>query len=180
MEDEEEVEDGNQETRGQDEDWSLETGCKVDKNEEVYKYRSHQYQENPGMQITGEDIEIVIDCDHCGPGLTDMLRQDCEEDDCCGRGWVREDYTLCIIGNDVVSLFPSLDSLDTGKIVREEVARSTMSMDGFNMKLGVKYIVMNKEYTSNKQRTPASENDQARGAAHHEEQVGQPQGDPSR
>ena len=100
------------------------------------------------MEITGEDIEIVLECDHCGPWLTDMVRQDCELDDCCGQGWVKEDYALCIIGNDVVSLFPSLDSVDTGRIVREEVTRSTMEIEGFNVKLGGKYIAMNEEYTS--------------------------------
>ena len=130
-------------------DWTLETGCKVDKTEEILKFRSHQYKENPGMSLTGEDIETALECNHCGPWLTDMLRQDCEEEGCCGRGWVREDYALCIVGNDVVSLFPSLDSENTGKIVREEVTRSTMSIEGFNMKLGVKYIAMNQEYTSN-------------------------------
>ena len=61
---------------------------------------------------------------------------------------MKEDYALCIIGNDVVSLFPSLDSVDTGRIVREEVTRSTMEIEGFNVKMGVKYIAMNEEYTS--------------------------------
>ena len=38
--------------------------CKVDKNEEIMKYRTHQYTENPGMMISGEDV-------HCtyGDGL---------------------------------------------------------------------------------------------------------------
>ena len=61
---------------------------------------------------------------------------------------MREDYSLCIIGNDVISLFPSLDSITTGKIVREEVARSTMKIEGFNTRLGLRYIAMNEEYTS--------------------------------
>ena len=109
------------------------------------KYRMHQYKENPNMKITGEDIEIAMNCDHCGPCITDQVRHDCGE---CGEGWVREDYTLCIIGNDVVSLFPSLESEATGRIVREEVSRSTMNVDGFNVKLGLKYISMNEKLTS--------------------------------
>ena len=40
-------------------------------------------------------------------------------------------------------------SVDTGRIVREEVTRSTMDIDGFSARLGVKYIAMNEEYTSN-------------------------------
>ena len=58
---------------------------------------------------------------------------------------------MCIIGNDVVSLFPSLDSINTGKIVRGEVARSSMTIEGFNTRLGLRYIAMNEEYTSDLQ-----------------------------
>ena len=47
------------------------------------------------------------------------------------------------------SLFPSLESESTGKIVREEVTRSTMNVEGFNEKLGLKYIAMNEKLTSN-------------------------------
>ena len=83
--------------------------------EEIMKYRQHQYKENSGMAITGEDIQLVMDCDHCGPAVTECVRDDCDE---CGSSWVREDYVLCVIGNDVISLFPSLDSVSTGKIVR--------------------------------------------------------------
>ena len=82
------------------------------------------------------------------PSTYDMfesVRQDCDE---CGQGWVKEDYTLCIIGKDVISLFPSLDSITTGKIVREEVERSSINIEGFNIRLGLRYICMNESYTS--------------------------------
>ena len=69
------------------------------------------------------------------------------EFDECGKSWVREDYSMCIIGNDVVSLFPNMDSVTTGKIVREEVENSTMKIEGFNVKMGLIYIAMNEEYT---------------------------------
>ena len=119
--------------------------CEKEKDEETYKYRQSQYENNPTMNLKGEDFQMVLDCDHCGPDLTEEVRHDCEG---CGDGWVREDYSLCIIGNDVVSLFPSLDSINTGKIVREEVTRSTIEIEGFNTRLGLKYIAMNEEYTS--------------------------------
>ena len=45
-------------------------------------------------------------------------------------------------------MFPSLDSINTGKIVRGEVARSTIEIEGFNTKLGLKYIAMNEKYSS--------------------------------
>ena len=77
--------------------------------------------------------------------MTDCVRQDCDE---CGQGWVKEDYTLCVIGNDVISLFPSLDSITTGKIVREEVQRSTIKIEGFSTRMGLRYLSMNESYTS--------------------------------
>ena len=102
-----------------------------------------QYEDD-AMMISGADMQIVMECDECGPGMTEYLLKECEE---CGTAWVREDYTLTVIGNDVVALFPSLDSADTGRIVREEVEKSTIGIDGFNVRLGVRYIAMNREYT---------------------------------
>jgi hypothetical protein len=130
----------------EEEDEEEEGQCKEEKHEEVIKYRMHQYQENPNMEITGDDAELVMNCDHCGPWVTECVREDCDD---FGQGWAREDYTPCIIGNDVVSLFPSLESATAGKIVREEVARSTMTVEGFNVKLGLKYMAMNEKLTSN-------------------------------
>ena len=92
--------------------------CGELKQEEILKYRKHQYKENPTMRLIPADIEIVMGCDHCGPEITELALHKCEE---CEDSWVAEDYTLCILGNDVISLFPSLDSEGTGKIVRKEV-----------------------------------------------------------
>ena len=111
-----------------------EADCREDKSEEVMKFRRHQYEENPGMSLSGEDVQLVMECDHFGPGVTEYLILDCDD---CGKSSVREDYTMSVIGNDVVCLFPSLDSVNTGKIVREEVKNSTMEVDGFNVKLGL-------------------------------------------
>ena len=128
-----------------EEDEEASDTCAMRKSEEILRYREFQYDENPKMRLTGEDLQVVLECDHCGPDLTEEVRKDC---DGCGSGWGREDYTLTIVGNDVVSLFPSLDSVTTGKIVRGEVTRSTMEIDGFETKLGLRYIVMNEQYTS--------------------------------
>ena len=53
------------------------------------------------MNMKGEDMMVVMECTHCGPDLTDLVRKDCLD---CGEDWVREDYILCIVGNDVISL----------------------------------------------------------------------------
>ena len=68
----EEPEETQEELRQEEE--SEEEHCKKEKHEEVIKYRMHQYQENPNMQITGEDAELVLDCDHCGPWVTEYVR----------------------------------------------------------------------------------------------------------
>ena len=122
-----------------------EEDCGREKDEENKKHRQHQYRENPSMKITGEDIQLVMDCDQCGPAVTECVLDDCEE---CGNSWVREDYLLCVIGNDVISLFSSRGSVTNGKIVRGEVERPSIEIEGFNVKLGLKYIAMNEEYTS--------------------------------
>ena len=46
--------------------------CEVEKNEEILKFRQHQYQENPGMMIDGDDVKMVMDCDHCGPAVQNV------------------------------------------------------------------------------------------------------------
>ena len=101
--------------RNEENEKGMEERCDLEKQEETLEYRRQQYEGNPDMAVTGEDMQTVLDCDHCGPDLTETVRTDCDE---CGDGWVREDYSLWIIGNDVISLFPSLDSITTGRIVR--------------------------------------------------------------
>ena len=60
---------------------------------------------------------------------------------------MRENYTLTVTGDDVIALFSILDSTNTVRIVREEVQASKMKIEGFNVRLGVIYIAMNREYT---------------------------------
>ena len=55
----------------------------------------------------------------------------------------------CLIGCDVVALFPSLSSRKTGEIVRERIMKSKLQFKGFDYKQGTRYIVMNKHLTTN-------------------------------
>ena len=66
----------------------------------------------------------------------------------CGPGVSEEELEICLIGSDVVALFPSIKSKNTGKIVRKRVERSPLKFKGFNFKHGARYIAMNKKYTS--------------------------------
>ena len=68
----------------------------------------------------------------------------------CGKKKVKEEIMLqerCLIGCDVVALFPSLSSRRTGEIVRERVMKSSLEFEGFDYKQGLRYIILNKHLT---------------------------------
>ena len=73
-----------------------------------------------------------------------MMEKDCSE---CGPGLYWEDQEIVLLGLDVVALFPSMQSRNTGKIIRQYVLQSPLKIDGFDWREGARYIVINKEYT---------------------------------
>ena len=89
-------------------------------------------------------IEEGMRCTDCGPRIEKKMMMECEG---CGDKWVKEDYEISLLGNDVKALFPNITSATTGKIVREEVERSPMEIEGFDYKYGLRYISMNRKYT---------------------------------
>ena len=115
---------GNTEQGTEDEDEGYEFGCRDDIEDEEIEQKMKEYENNPEMELDGEEMQIVMECDGCGPSMTEYLLHDCEG---YGTSWVREDFSLTLVGNDVVSLFPSMESENTGRIVREEVEKSTIS-----------------------------------------------------
>ena len=74
----------------------------------------------------------------------DKIRDECDE---CGIPV--EEMELCMLGLDVTALFPSLSPKRTAEIVRKKMMRSPMKIQGFNWKMGLVYITMNKHLTSN-------------------------------
>ena len=58
--------------------------------------------------------------------------------------WEKE---MIMFGSDVVALFPSLTSERTGEIVRREISKSCMRVDGVNYKMVCLYISLNREKT---------------------------------
>ena len=58
-----------------------------------------------------------------------------------------EEEESCLIGCDVVALFPSLTSRRTGEIVRERLLKSKLEFPGFDDKQGRRYIILNKHLT---------------------------------
>jgi hypothetical protein len=106
---------------------------------------SYQDQE-PRCSETQEEekLEMQYDCEDCGEELRCRMESDCEE---CGEGMFIEDQEICLLGLDVVALFPSMQSKTTGKIIHQQVLKSPIDIQGFNWKQGARYIVVNRKYT---------------------------------
>jgi hypothetical protein len=108
---------------------------------------TEMHPQEPSQERRDEMIvEEGMRCMECGPKLEKKLMTEC---DGCGGEWVAEDFEISLIGNDVKALFPNIKSVSTGKIVREEVERSPLEIEGFDYKYGLRYISMNRKYTGN-------------------------------
>ena len=88
-----------------------------------------------------ETMEMHYDC---GQEWRYKMQKDCEE---CGDGIYWEDHEVCLLGLDVVALFPSMQSATTGRTILEHVLRSPLKIEGFYWKQGARYIVVNRRYT---------------------------------
>ena len=77
--------------------------------------------------------------------VEEKLGKDCEK---CGSPVKIKMEDMCLLGLDVVALFPSMSARKTGEIVRKRLMRSTMEFDGFDWRRGAAYIVINKSLTS--------------------------------
>ena len=53
-----------------------------------------------------------------------------------------------VIGSDVKALYPSIESEPTGKIIRDRIEKSSIKLEGFDMKMGLAYIAMNTHLTT--------------------------------
>ena len=56
---------------------------------------------------------------------------------------------LCLLGLDVVALFPSMSAKKTGEILRMRMMKSSLNVKGFDWRRGLVYIVINKHLTNN-------------------------------
>ena len=64
------------------------------------------------------------------PDVVERLGWTCEE---CGPGMSARDLDVCVLGNDVVALFPSITSKNTGGIVRKRVEKKPSKNRGFQL-----------------------------------------------
>ena len=117
--------------------------CEMNHKDEADKKggKTEMHPQTPSQERSEEmKTEEAMRCRECGPKIMKKMMTECEG---CGGEWVVEVYEISLVGNDGVALFNNIKSESTGKIIREEVARSTMDFEGFNVRLGLKYIAMN-------------------------------------
>jgi hypothetical protein len=106
---------------------------------------TEMHPQSPSQERSDEmTVEDGLRCTECSPKIEKKMMTECEG---CGGEWVKEDYEISLLGNDVKALFPNIKSATTGKIIREEVERSPLEIEGFDYKYGLRYISMNRRYT---------------------------------
>ena len=113
----------------------------------------------PGRTALQEPTEEGGDEEEGEASLDEMIRREKElltdeeyerrlKEDCDGCGGPVEEMEMCLLGLDVTALFPSMTSARTGRIIRRRLMKSSMKAQGFNWKVGLVYVVMNKHLTS--------------------------------
>ena len=147
----------NEKTRARREEWlerrfdkiETECNCNIEKAGLVRDCEQHRYEHTTETRL-GQCMrpfwDRAAECDACGPKITARLEEECHD---CGAPMSKKDLERVLLGNDVVGLFPSITSKNTGRICRERVEKSELMFEGFDYKQGGRYIVMNKRYTGN-------------------------------
>ena len=83
-------------------------------------------------------------CKDCEDLMREKLRQECQE---CGEGVDEDSLEMCLLGLDVVGLFPAMKEKNSGKILREQAVKNNMKVRGFKWKEGGRYIRIHKHLT---------------------------------
>ena len=121
--------------------------------EKLHKVEHGNIREECTQMIHDEDYDgllsycqKVFECETCEKVCyTEMERNDC---DLCGKILTKEEMSITMIGSDVVALYPSIQAKSTGLIVRKSIQETELKFEGFDEKMGLAYIVINKEISS--------------------------------
>ena len=70
----------------------------------------------------------------------EAMKMECEE---CGDGLDEDDLEMCILGLDVVGLFPAMKSKNSGAILRRQSVKGPLKVRGFKWRHGARYIRVN-------------------------------------
>ena len=90
--------------------------------------------------ISSEDLLAKIA--ECNRKVSEKIKEKIERGE--KVDWEEE---IVIFGNDVVALFPSMTSANTGRIIRRQISKSGMKIDGIDYKHVLLYIMLNKNMT---------------------------------
>ena len=92
--------------------------------------------EDPYEVVSSEDmLSRIYDCNE----KIEKLRENCP------ANWDWKDE-LILIGTDVQSLFPSLSAKNTGKAVRNQFAKSSITWDNVDWKMLTLYVKLHEYY----------------------------------
>ena len=83
-------------------------------------------------------------CQGCVEEANLSMKNDCDE---CGFGINEDDLEMCILGLDVVGLFPAMKSKNSGMILRRQAVKNPLKVKGFKWKHGARYIRLHKHLT---------------------------------
>ena len=95
---------------------------------------------NAAEVVSTEDL--LADVTEANKKMTARIVEKCERGE--EIDWEEE---IVMFGSDVIALFPSLTSERTGEIVRREIAKSSMKVEGINHRLVCLYISLNRDKT---------------------------------
>ena len=99
------------------------------------------------IKETLKNIHEISESECCKDKINSFINQDCEH---CGKTLPsKRSLQTCVIGNDVVALFPSIQAESTGEIIRDRIERSEIEFEGFDDKIARVYIALNREKTGN-------------------------------
>ena len=142
---------------------AAEASMPVAREEEVYSGKNGLETNQPGARADDKiDLEagppvstnqdeitwdILVDmwqCKECEQEAKNILSEACME---CEEGLDEDNMKMCILGLDLVALFPNLKSKNSGVRLRHQVMKGEINIKGFKWKKGARYIVINKRYT---------------------------------
>ena len=113
-------------SESQDGDKEQETGQSNDQTSEIIRgVKDHEMtgdtvemqSDGPGQwkdQAVDPEIDLMEgawNCSCCGPDIKEIMAADCAE---CGEGICESEMQVSLLGLDVVALFPSITSKNTG------------------------------------------------------------------
>ena len=114
------------------------------------KNRSTTLQEPTGEEeelLEEEGLDLEIETEKRRISEEEYQRR--IRDSCESCGGLEEEQEMVKLGLDVEALFPSMTAARTAEIVRKRIMGSKIKLDGFDWRVGLVYIQMNRKLTPN-------------------------------